>query len=171
MGSKTGAPQDPRTKRPNVGHPAFGCLTVLMSVGHLRSRWSANSASARWTNETEIDPSPTADATRLTLPHRTSSHFIERLLVATSNGDLRALRNEKSGSSKTDATVATSNKRLLACELHHAYGLMTVIDGGCKNNDALSRTFKRSATQIHPISWGRGTLWCNGCSDHCTDCC
>src|SRR5260221_13917951 len=52
-----------------------------------------------------------------------SSHFIERLLVATSNGDLRALRNEKSGSSKTDATVATSNKRLLACELHHAYFL------------------------------------------------
>src|SRR6185503_1541342 len=39
----------------------------------LRSRWSANySASARWTNETAIDPSPTADATRLTLPHRTS---------------------------------------------------------------------------------------------------
>ena len=31
-------------------------------------------------------------------------------------------------------------------------GLMTVIDGGCKNNYALSRTFKRSATQIHPIS-------------------
>src|SRR6202008_1585891 len=30
------------------------------------------SASARWTNETAIDPSPTADATRLTLPHRTS---------------------------------------------------------------------------------------------------
>src|SRR5882724_1827235 len=73
MGSKTGAPQVPRTKRRNVGHPAFGCLTVLMTVGHLRSRWSANySASARWTNETAIDPSPTADATRLTLPHRTS---------------------------------------------------------------------------------------------------
>ena len=52
---------------------AFGCLTVLMAVGHLRSRWFANySASARWTNETAIDPSPTADATRLTLPHRTS---------------------------------------------------------------------------------------------------
>src|SRR5258708_10831345 len=51
---------------------AFGCLTVLMTVGHLRFRWAANSASARWTNETEIDPSPTAEATRLTLPHRTS---------------------------------------------------------------------------------------------------
>jgi hypothetical protein len=51
---------------------AFGCLTVLIVVGHLRSRWSANSASARWTNETEIDPSPTAEATRLTLPQRTS---------------------------------------------------------------------------------------------------
>ena len=33
--------------------------------------------------------------------------FIERLLVATGNGDLCALRNEKSGCSKTDATVAT----------------------------------------------------------------
>src|SRR5215469_16894834 len=31
-----------------------------------------NSASTRWTNEIAIDPSPTADATRLTLPHRTS---------------------------------------------------------------------------------------------------
>src|SRR5215469_15138747 len=30
------------------------------------------SARVRWTNETAIDPSPTADATRLTLPHRTS---------------------------------------------------------------------------------------------------
>src|SRR5215470_13483147 len=30
------------------------------------------SASTRWTNEIAIDPSPTADATRLTLPHRTS---------------------------------------------------------------------------------------------------
>src|SRR6516162_811305 len=29
-------------------------------------------ARVRWTNETAIDPSPTADATRLTLPHRTS---------------------------------------------------------------------------------------------------
>jgi len=38
-------------------------------------------------------------------------------------------------------------------DARHAYGLMTVIDGGCKNNYALSRTFKRSATQIHPISW------------------
>ncbi len=36
-------------------------------------------------------------------------------------------------------------------DARHAYGLMTVIDGGCKNNYALSRTFKRSATQIHPI--------------------
>ena len=35
-------------------------------------------------------------------------------------------------------------------DARHAYGLMTVIDGGCKNNYALSRTFKRSATQIHP---------------------
>ncbi len=48
---------------------AFACLTVLMAFAHLRSRWSASySASARWTNETEIDPSPTAEATRLTLP-------------------------------------------------------------------------------------------------------
>src|SRR5262249_26462212 len=31
-----------------------------------------NSASARWTNEMAIDPSPTADATRLMLPQRTS---------------------------------------------------------------------------------------------------
>ena len=28
--------------------------------------------------------------------------------------------NEKSGCSKTDATVATGNKSLLACELHYA---------------------------------------------------
>ena len=35
-------------------------------------------------------------------------------------------------------------------DARHAYGLMTVIDGGCKNNYALSRTFKRSSTQIHP---------------------
>ena len=32
----------------------------------------AYSANARWTNEMAIDPSPTADATRLMLPHRTS---------------------------------------------------------------------------------------------------
>ena len=30
------------------------------------------SCSARWTNEIAIEPSPTADATRLTLPARTS---------------------------------------------------------------------------------------------------
>jgi hypothetical protein len=36
--------------------------------------------------------------------------FIERLRVATGNGDLRALRNEKSGRGKTDATVASGNK-------------------------------------------------------------
>jgi hypothetical protein len=40
-------------------------------------------------------------------------------------------------------------------DARHASGLMTVIDGGCKNNYALSRTFKRSATQIHPIYWVR----------------
>src|SRR5262249_56184835 len=33
---------------------------------------STESASARWPNEIAIEPSPTADATRLTLPHRTS---------------------------------------------------------------------------------------------------
>jgi hypothetical protein len=33
-------------------------------------------------------------------------------------------------------------------DARHAYGLMTIIDGGCKNNYALSRTFKRSATQF-----------------------
>jgi hypothetical protein len=38
---------------------------------------------------------------------------IERLLVATSNGDLRALRNEKSGCGKADATVTAGNKSLL----------------------------------------------------------
>ncbi len=32
--------------------------------------------------------------------------FIERLLVASSNRDLRALRSEKPGCGKTDATVA-----------------------------------------------------------------
>jgi hypothetical protein len=32
--------------------------------------------------------------------------FIERLLIATGNCDLRSLRNEKSGGGKTDATVA-----------------------------------------------------------------
>ena len=31
-----------------------------------------SSASARWTSWTQIEPSPTADATRLTLPERTS---------------------------------------------------------------------------------------------------
>src|SRR5271168_3306902 len=46
--------------------------------------------------------------------------FIKRLLVATSNGDLRALRNEKSGCGQTDATVAAGDKSLLACELHNA---------------------------------------------------
>src|SRR5260370_41707160 len=33
-------------------------------------------------------------------------------------------------------------------DARHAYVLMTIIDGGCKNNYALSRTFKRSATQF-----------------------
>ena len=33
---------------------------------------STYSASTRWTNETAIEPSPTADATRLMLPDRTS---------------------------------------------------------------------------------------------------
>jgi hypothetical protein len=49
--------------------------------------------------------------------------LIQRLLVATGNGDLRALRNEKSGCGKTDATVAAGNKSLLACELHNAFFL------------------------------------------------
>src|SRR5882757_4906560 len=48
-------------------------IRVLMTAGYLRFRWRANySARARWTNETEIEPSPTAEATRLTLPQRTS---------------------------------------------------------------------------------------------------
>ena len=45
--------------------------------------------------------------------------FIERLLVAAGNGDLRALRNEKSGCGQTDATVAAGNKSLLPSELHN----------------------------------------------------
>src|SRR5271154_648852 len=36
--------------------------------------------------------------------------FIERLLVATGNGHLRALRNEKSRGGQTYATVAASDK-------------------------------------------------------------
>src|SRR5215831_7924774 len=52
---------------------AFRFLTVLMAVGHYEIFDCLHySASARWTNETAIDPSPTADATRLTLPQRTS---------------------------------------------------------------------------------------------------
>src|SRR6202034_1581298 len=35
--------------------------------------------------------------------------FIERLLVAAGNGNLRALRDEKSSGGKTDATVAAGN--------------------------------------------------------------
>src|SRR5271154_3485000 len=46
--------------------------------------------------------------------------LIERLRVATGNGDLRALRNEKSGCGKTDATVAAGNESLLRGELHNA---------------------------------------------------
>src|SRR5262249_41640154 len=37
-----------------------------------RIRSNHHSASTRWRNETAMEPSPTADATRLTLPHRTS---------------------------------------------------------------------------------------------------
>src|SRR5262245_46483885 len=52
---------------------AFRFLKVLMTVGQYEILICLHySASARWTNETAIDPSPTADATRLTLPQRTS---------------------------------------------------------------------------------------------------
>src|SRR5271168_1564779 len=47
--------------------------------------------------------------------------FIERLLVAASNRDLRALRNEKSGRGKTDATVAARNQSLLSREFHKSF--------------------------------------------------
>ena len=46
--------------------------------------------------------------------------LIQRFLVATGNGDLGALSNEKSGCDKTFATVTAGNKSLLACELDNA---------------------------------------------------
>ena len=46
--------------------------------------------------------------------------LIQRFLVATGNGDLGALSNEKSGCGKTFATVTAGNKSLLACELDNA---------------------------------------------------
>src|SRR5258708_34978525 len=33
-------------------------------------------------------------------------------------------------------------------DARHAYGLMTIIDGGCKNNSALSRTFKKKRDSV-----------------------
>jgi hypothetical protein len=73
-----------------------------------------------------------------------SNRFIERLLVASGNGDLRAFRDEKTGCGKSDATVPAGNKSLFACELHnasficmtginydvrHTCDMMTIIDG------------------------------------------
>src|SRR5215470_12465390 len=46
--------------------------------------------------------------------------FIQRLLIATGDGNLRAFRDEKPRCSQTDAAVTASNKSLLACELHNA---------------------------------------------------
>jgi hypothetical protein len=46
--------------------------------------------------------------------------FIERLLVATGNGDLCAFSNEKAGCGQTDATVTAGDKSLFSCELHNA---------------------------------------------------
>ena len=46
--------------------------------------------------------------------------FIERLLVATGNGDLCAFSNEESGCGQTDATVTARDKSLFPCELHNA---------------------------------------------------
>ena len=40
------------------------------------------------------------------------NRLIQRFLVATVNGDLRALSDEKSGCSQTDTTVTASNKGL-----------------------------------------------------------
>src|SRR5277367_57457 len=65
---------------------------------------------------------------------------IERLLVATGNGDLRALSNEKSGCGQTDATVAAGNKSLFPCEFHNASFL--------KNPNT-----KRRFGAPSPISW------------------
>ena len=62
--------------------------------------------------------------------------------------------NEKSGCGQTDATVAAGDQSLLACELHiacffvgpgityddrHTYGMMPIIDGGCKKICAIPR--------------------------------
>jgi len=88
--------------------------------------------------------------------------LIERLVVATSNGDLRALGNEKPGSSKPMPLLPPVLRGFLPVsffmplfcgtgiryDARHAYGLMTNKDGGCKNNYAGSRTFKRSAAQF-----------------------
>jgi hypothetical protein len=76
---------------------------------------SSYSASTRWTNEIAIDPSPTADATRLMLPHRTSptantqevsSRYGDRSSGATDAEDTRVL-----GGFLHDVIVANDDRR------------------------------------------------------------
>jgi hypothetical protein len=70
------------------GAAAFSLIDVPAAKSRLRS--SAMVISARW---------PRAFRSKF------GDRFIERLLVATGNGDLRALRNEKSGCGQTDTSV------------------------------------------------------------------
>src|SRR5262252_340213 len=90
-----------------------------------------------------------------------SDGFVQRLLVATGDGNLRAFSDEKSCCGQTDAAVTAGNKSLLACEFHtasffarpainydarHTHYMMIIIDGGCRKNYALSRRGDRRKT-------------------------
>ena len=62
----------PRRRRRQIGFAGRPVKLEVRQIGHVGLRDSAIRCSTWWTNETAIDPSPTADATRLTLPPRTS---------------------------------------------------------------------------------------------------